>query len=469
MYPLHLEKQYETFWSKEFISFSTKALNKIKPVLKQQFDSAKSDSRQDQDIFLFLEQLRTEYGQWIDQTTLEKKLATNLHLLDKWSQVKCEQMIAALQNRLNTPQGSTVTGRPTPSGMTGEKWLTTVNLKNSLSSTYLDRAIKQNVSLINSAYADYYNEISKVISNAVTNGQSYTDITRDLERITGAHSAKCRFWARDQASKFFGQTTRMRQESAGFTGYIWRTTGDGRVRDLHSMLEGTYHEWKKPPMINGKRCHPGDDYNCRCWAEPAFGPEKAQATPRDPLGYMKSSVKNNGDFLTLSSCEDKIRRQNKYESLYVYKENGELVFGKDGAATSVTLTGEEATKIKDCIVTHNHPIGWRFTKDDPRFVGNSFSLEDIALAVCREAKEMRAVTPVQTFSMKPGKKDWNENYFDKVVHPCYCKYNEMVKSMLSEKIDKGEITIEFAESIHFHEIWSKVADELGFVYKREKL
>jgi hypothetical protein len=42
--------------------------------------------------------------------------------------------------------------------------------------------------------------------------------------------------------------------------YIWRTVGDDKVRENHAVLEGTTRDWKDSP-------DPGDDYNCRCWAE----------------------------------------------------------------------------------------------------------------------------------------------------------------------------------------------------------
>ena len=47
-------------------------------------------------------------------------------------------------------------------------------------------------------------------------------------------------------------------------GYIWRTAGDDKVRDEHGMRAGKTYTWNAPP--DGE--HPGDDYNCRCWAEP---------------------------------------------------------------------------------------------------------------------------------------------------------------------------------------------------------
>ncbi len=45
--------------------------------------------------------------------------------------------------------------------------------------------------------------------------------------------------------------------------YIWRTVGDERVRDGHAGREGQVFLWNNPPEGG----HPGEDYNCRCWAE----------------------------------------------------------------------------------------------------------------------------------------------------------------------------------------------------------
>jgi len=46
--------------------------------------------------------------------------------------------------------------------------------------------------------------------------------------------------------------------------YIWRTVGDGKVRGEHATRNGRRFSWDNPP--DGE--NPGEDYNCRCWAEP---------------------------------------------------------------------------------------------------------------------------------------------------------------------------------------------------------
>lgn len=59
----------------------------------------------------------------------------------------------------------------------------------------------------------------------------------------------------------------LRQQEAGYTHYIWRTSGDGRVRSSHAANEGRIFAWGNPPSTG----HPGEDYGCRCRAEPYAG------------------------------------------------------------------------------------------------------------------------------------------------------------------------------------------------------
>ena len=56
--------------------------------------------------------------------------------------------------------------------------------------------------------------------------------------------------------------------------YIWRTKRDNRVRDKHAEREGKIFNRHIPPEGG----NPGEDYNCRCWAEP-YKPERYKNKP----------------------------------------------------------------------------------------------------------------------------------------------------------------------------------------------
>lgn len=49
--------------------------------------------------------------------------------------------------------------------------------------------------------------------------------------------------------------------------YIWRTQGDDKVRPSHAANEGQIFAWDNPPATG----NPGDEYGCRCAAEPYYG------------------------------------------------------------------------------------------------------------------------------------------------------------------------------------------------------
>lgn len=54
--------------------------------------------------------------------------------------------------------------------------------------------------------------------------------------------------------------------------YIWRTEKDEKVRGSHAKRDGQIFDYSNPP-VGG---NPGEDYNCRCWAEPV--PDKSLET-----------------------------------------------------------------------------------------------------------------------------------------------------------------------------------------------
>ena len=61
--------------------------------------------------------------------------------------------------------------------------------------------------------------------------------------------------------------------------YVWRTMQDEKVRPEHAEREGEVFCWDEEPEGG----HPGEDYNCRCWAEP-YVPPKEEESAKDGTG-----------------------------------------------------------------------------------------------------------------------------------------------------------------------------------------
>ncbi len=468
MYPIHLEQQYQRFFEKQFVSISDKF---NRQVIKALSSSLKTDSqiRYDgpaEEIMIMLQGLKGSYGNFVDKGILLSQVTRNFHLLDAWSRDKTTEMCSALLSRLNTPQPPSVTGRPTPENKSGELWMTTVNLMSSsgITDSIRDRTIRQNLELISSLATEHLDGLSDILSQGLTSGKTQKEITDAIENLTWRNRSKAKFWARDQASKFFGAVSRERQTASGIPGYIWR--GLRGARDNHAAVIGKYFSWTNPPAVGakGERCHPGEDYNCRCWAEPAFGPEYEEKTT-----YENEESKSNKLEDVLNQHEMVIRNQRKQETIQAFDSTGRFITLKHGNSNSVQIDPSDFRKLKDSILTHNHPSGWNYSKADPRHFGNSFSPADIAVACRAQLKEIRVVTPTHRYRMQRPEAGWDKLFFDKKIYPTYIKHVDEVKEDQKRMIVSGELSLQRAESSFFHEVWSRVSKDLGIDYFREEL
>lgn len=127
--------------------------------------------------------------------------------------------------------------------------------------------------------------------------------------------------------------------------------------------------------------------------EPPIYKERNEATEE---GYTSTMRKN------ILGMESKIR-QNEDEGLYFYTPRGRLISFMQGKGASVQP--QEGFVIPtDAIMTHNHPRALNQT--GIKRIGSSFSRMDMMTAVRYNAREMRAVTPTYTFSMKRPKGGW---------------------------------------------------------------
>lgn len=60
--------------------------------------------------------------------------------------------------------------------------------------------------------------------------------------------------------------------------YVWRTREDEKVRPSHAANDGVIFAWDTPPPTG----HPGEDFGCRCIAEPYYGNLPAGTRLRRP-------------------------------------------------------------------------------------------------------------------------------------------------------------------------------------------
>lgn len=82
---------------------------------------------------------------------------------------------------------------------------------------------------------------------------------------------KAEFLARQETALFVSKHRQQRFEDVGITSYVWQTADDSNVRDSHKKLDGKIFEYANPPIVDeatGRRANAGEDFNCRCVANP---------------------------------------------------------------------------------------------------------------------------------------------------------------------------------------------------------
>jgi SPP1 gp7 family putative phage head morphogenesis protein len=136
-----------------------------------------------------------------------------------------------------------------------------------------------NVALIRTIGAEHRARIAQVLAEGAN--LHVAGLVAKLQEAFGLSKARARFWARDQTLKLNAAIQEHRQVSLGIVEYIWHATPDGRTRPAHADLDGTHQHWNAPPDVGGgRRAHPGQDYQCRCYSEPVLpGEEQLLAQP----------------------------------------------------------------------------------------------------------------------------------------------------------------------------------------------
>ena len=130
----------------------------------------------------------------------------------------------------------------------------------------LDGFTKDNVRLVKSLKRDYLDRIEGSVKRGFRAGLRHEEVAKEIRRETGVVKKRAKLIARDQIASINGELSRSRQTANGIRRFVWRTSGDERVRDEHQALEGQVFSWE----TGSPEGFPGQPVNCRCYAEPVF-------------------------------------------------------------------------------------------------------------------------------------------------------------------------------------------------------
>lgn len=178
--------------------------------------------------------------------------------------------------------------------------------------------VEENATLIQDLQEKTYRDIEGIVQRGIRSGKRHEEIrgeivgTKITKGVFKKLETRINLIARDQVSKLNGQLTQLRQTNIGIKEYIWRTSEDERVRTSHAAKNGNKYRWNKPPVDTG---HPGEDYQCRCWAEAVFDELLEEFAPDRPLPLtLKEQKEIIGMFDKTKTREDIIGVMRKHKS-----------------------------------------------------------------------------------------------------------------------------------------------------------
>lgn len=350
-------------------------------------------------------------------------------------------------------------------------------------SAQLEKWIQENVGFIKTIPEETLDRMQKIVYDGFTRGRSTARMVKEIQQAYGVGRRRAELIARDQTAKLNGQIQQAQQRDAGITEYIWYTCMDGRVRQRHRELHGKKFRWDDPPVVDkksGRKCHPGQDFQCRCIARPVFnrstlnlpmnggsngahrsgmnGAGSAGTGARDRFGIITNNNRGDPRYYDFEGKDLKLVEselsQRTFETAVCFDERGKAIFAQLGDEDAIRFTKAQRMRMKGKVLTHNHPLG------------TSPSPEDLYILKENRLKEFRTCGRNGTYVLRYSKQIENLPEFDVIS----TLYNELLEQRIPQykgKVEKG-MDPEKALKKMGEEIWSEISRRYGVKLEYER-
>lgn len=130
--------------------------------------------------------------------------------------------------------------------------------------------LAENVDFITSLPREAAQRVHKLTIEGMSAGTRAEETAKEILKSGHVTASRAKLIARTETTRTVTAMVEARSVHVGSEGYIWRTSEDSDVRDLHRRLNGKFFKWSEPPVAgeSGERAHAGAIYNCRCYPEP---------------------------------------------------------------------------------------------------------------------------------------------------------------------------------------------------------
>lgn len=141
-----------------------------------------------------------------------------------------------------------------------------INVGDVTTGPHVDAFLEENRRLIKSLAEEPARQVQALVREGLGGGRRVGRLRDEIMERFNVAESRAQLIARTETAKLKAQIDAERVKRIGITHYIWRTVGDARVRDEHAAVDGQRFSYDSPPSSVG--AHPGEQPNCRCWAEP---------------------------------------------------------------------------------------------------------------------------------------------------------------------------------------------------------
>lgn len=290
MYPFAILNSFGNSIQALFYKFADGLNHRIFPLLKS---TISDEMRLDDSILEFLEKLRIEYGDTINQSELQRLIGHNLTLLDSWTTGTINKSLEQSRQELF------VNGI---SEKDIDRRVPLIPRTDPLSNEKIPLAGKNQRLLQNKAYADHFNDVEGILNNGILRGRSSEEITKDILVKTDMNAKRARFWAEDQMALFQAEQTRIKAIRSGYTHYRWKA--GLKARESHAIHRNNIYSWKQgvDNLTRPGARNPGEDYRCHCIAEIVV-PEELSKVGISPLVPDRQPQSTRGLVINYSGSE----------------------------------------------------------------------------------------------------------------------------------------------------------------------
>jgi SPP1 gp7 family putative phage head morphogenesis protein len=184
----------------------------------------------------------------------------------------------------------------------------------------LKQYMEENVKHIKSVPLNAAKKIEKIVLENLKTGaeraESLTEIVMQIGKLPESMRSRAKLIARTEIAKMSTGLVKARAVSSDINWYVWRSTHDIRVRSSHKLMDKVLVAWDDPASpeeLDGAKksyghYHPGEIFNCRCYARPILNAASDISWPAKVYRNGKIQLMNQSDFYRLTGFVDAVRR-----------------------------------------------------------------------------------------------------------------------------------------------------------------